>query len=471
MGTGQGSARRSRSGGTGAAGTGNPRALALRTIRRVVEEGAYSNLALAGELERSPLPDPDRRFAADIVYGTLRKLLVLDRELARASARPLRAVDPEPLCILRMGAYQLLFTRVPPHAAVGETVELAGPRTRGFVNAVLRKLSAGQAEPPHGESDQAVSARTGLTPWAVTELRRLLPDGEVEEAAAALASPAPLSLRTNTCRTSPHVLRDLLESAKYTVAPGTHHPDVLRVPSAVPSKLPGYAEGWFAVQDEASVLVAEAVQVEPGDRVLDACAAPGGKAAHLACRVGERGLVVGADLHEGRARLVRAGARRLGVRVAALVQDASHPALRGTFDAVLVDAPCSGLGAARRRPELLWRPARTDLARLARLQVAILRGVADLVKPGGRMVYSVCTFTRAETDAAVRAFLSRCPDFEQAEVPGPDGRATSHRLWPHVHGTDAMFVAAFTRSASDLPYDAPMAPGSSSPGSLPRSSL
>ncbi len=128
-----------------------------------------------------------------------------------------------------------------------------------------------------------------------------------------------------------------------------------------------------------------------------------------------------------------------------LVQDARRPAVRGGFDAVLVDAPCSGLGAARRRPELLWRQSKRDLARLARLQVAILAAAAPLVRPGGRLVYSVCTFPRAETDAAVRAFVNRCPEFKPARVPGPDGTAPVHRLWPHRHDTDAMFYAGFVR--------------------------
>jgi 16S rRNA (cytosine967-C5)-methyltransferase len=136
---------------------------------------------------------------------------------------------------------------------------------------------------------------------------------------------------------------------------------------------------------------------------------------------------------------------RLGAPLDVLVQDARHPAVLGPFDAVLVDAPCSGLGAARRRPELLWRPRREHLAELARLQVGLLLGVAGLVKQGGRLLYSVCTFPRAETDAAVRAFLAKRPDFEPFPVPGPGGPATSHRLWPHRDDTDAMFYAGFRR--------------------------
>ena len=151
------------------------------------------------------------------------------------------------------------------------------------------------------------------------------------------------------------------------------------------------------------------------------------------------------DVNARRAGLVRETAGRLGVPLRVLVQDAARPALSGSFDAVLVDAPCSGLGAARRRPELLWRPERSDLARLAHLQVALLLGAADLVIRGGKLLYSVCTFARAETDATARAFLAKAPAFEPAVVPGPEGRGPSHRLWPHRQGTDAMFYAGFRR--------------------------
>src|SRR5204863_9508140 len=158
------------------------------------------------------------------------------------------------------------------------------------------------------------------------------------------------------------------------------------------------------------------------------------------------GLLVAADVSPTRARLVAALARRLGEPVRTVAQDARRPALSGPFDRVLVDAPCSGIGAARRRPELLWRPARDDLSRLARLQVAIASSAAELLKPGGRLVFSVCTFPRAETDAACRAILRHRPDPVPEPIEGPDGAAERVRLWPHRHGTDAMFVAAFRRT-------------------------
>jgi 16S rRNA (cytosine967-C5)-methyltransferase len=419
--------------------------VALRAIRRVTEEGAWSNLAVPAELARSGLDLRDRQFAAELAYGTLRRLLPLDRSLAAASTRPLTAIDPEALAILRLGAYQLLWAGVAPHAAVGETVGLASARHRAFANAVLRAVARSPLPPPAGDSDGAVSGRTGLAPWAVAELRRLLPADEVEPAAAALASPAGLTLRVNRCRATVAEVVEALRADGREPEAGRWHPDVLRLARGAPSDLPGHDRGWFAVQDEASALVAAAAEVRAGERVLDACAGPGGKAAHLACAVGEEGVLVAADAGLPRARLAARTLARLGTGGLALVQDARAPALREGFDAAVVDAPCSGLGAARRRPELLWRPSPLHLSALARRQVAIVVGVAGLLRPGGRLVYSVCTFPRAETEAAVRAILSKRPDLEPAEVPGPDGPAAVHRLWPHRHGTDAMFIAGFRR--------------------------
>jgi 16S rRNA (cytosine967-C5)-methyltransferase len=429
--------------------------VALRVIRRVTEERAYSNLALSGELRDSDLSARDRQLAADLAYGTLRRLLLLDQAIARASSRSLDKIDPEALALLRLGAYQILFTRIPDHAAVSETVELAGPAARGFVNAILRAVARTPPPSVEGSDDEAISLRTGLASWAVAELRRVLPSEEVEPGAAALASPANLALRTNVCRTDAERLEAAIRDAGLEVSRGALHSDVLHVRTTPPALLPGYEEGWFAVQDEASAVVVAAVQAKPGERVYDPCAAPGGKATHLACLVSPEGLVVAADARPGRTRLVLRSARRLGAPVRTLVQDARRPAVGVQFDAALVDAPCSGLGAARRRPELLWRPSKRDLARLARLQVAILVATAELVRPGGRLVYSVCTFPRAETDAAVRAFLAKRSDFHPMEVPGPGGSATSHRLWPHLHGTDAMFFAGFVRLHASGPSGGP----------------
>jgi 16S rRNA (cytosine967-C5)-methyltransferase len=241
---------------------------------------------------------------------------------------------------------------------------------------------------------------------------------------------------------------EILDEAGLAPEVGRMHPECVLLPGGDPTSLPGWEDGWFTVQDQASAFVVETLAPGAGDRVLDACAAPGGKTAFVACRVGGDGRVVAGDLHPDRTALISAALGRLGLRALVLAQDAIRPAVRGPFDRVLVDAPCSGIGSARRRPELLWRARREELSPLARLQVAIAVAGADLLRPGGRLVYSVCTFPRAETDAACDAIVRHRPDLLPIETLGPGGSAPAprHRLWPHRHGTDGMFVAAFQRS-------------------------
>ena len=227
------------------------------------------------------------------------------------------------------------------------------------------------------------------------------------------------------------------------------HPDCLLLDRARdPAELPGFGEGLFAVQDQASAFVVSLLDPRPGESVADVCAGPGGKAVYAACLVGDEGVVVAGDVNARRAGLVARNGRRLGVDPRVLAMDARVPAVRGPFDKVLVDAPCSGLGSARRRPELLWRGGKAELSGLARLQVAITSAAAELLRSGGTLVYSVCTFPRAETDAAVDAILRHRADLNPIPTDGPDGAAERHRLWPHRHGCDAMFAAAFRREAS-----------------------
>jgi 16S rRNA (cytosine967-C5)-methyltransferase len=338
-----------------------------------------------------------------------------------------------------------MYTSVPPHAAVGETVALAGSRERPFVNAVLRRLASAPSTVVGGQDERAVSRRTGLAEWAVRELRRLLPADEVEPAAEGFARRAPLSIRTVRCAAGVDELESLLRDSGAAVTRGSVDADCLLVDRGDPSRLPGFEEGWFAVQDQSSAFVVRTLAAVRGERVLDVCAAPGGKALAVACDVSPDGRVVAADIRPRRLALAVPEARRQRVRVQLVAQDARAPAVAGSFDRVLVDAPCSGLGAARRRPELLWRIGADELSSLARRQVAIVASAADLLRPGGRLVYSVCTFPRAETDAACDAIVRHRPELEAIPTPGPDGLSLRHRLWPHRHDTDGMFVAAFER--------------------------
>jgi 16S rRNA (cytosine967-C5)-methyltransferase len=428
--------------------TATAREVAFRAIFRVTEQGGYSNLAIPGALRGSTLSAEDRAFATELAYGTIRRVIPLDRAIERHASRPVSRMTSRVRALLRLGAYQLLFLRTPAHAAVGETVGLADPRERGFVNAVLRRVAAEQSPPPDGDADADVSARTGLAPWAVVELRRLLGD-EAELAAEALAERAALCLRVNTCRTTVDEVERALRAAGLDPQRASVHPECLLLDRARdPAELPGFADGWFAVQDQASAFVVSLLDPRPGESVADVCAGPGGKAVYAACLVGDDGIVIAGDVGVRRAGLVARNARRLGVDPRVLAMDARASALRGPFDKVLVDAPCSGLGSARRRPELLWRGGKGELSGLARLQVAITSSSAELLRPGGTLVYSVCTFPRAETDAAVDAILRRRADLTPIPTDGPDGAAERHRLWPHRNGCDAMFAAAFRREAS-----------------------
>jgi 16S rRNA (cytosine967-C5)-methyltransferase len=419
------------------------RAVALEATKRVIDGGGYSSLVVSAALKRSGFDSRDRAFAADLAYGTIRHLRSIDWAIASCADRPLDRISERARDALRLGAYQLLFGGVPPHAAVGETVELAGPRERGFINAGLRRMASAPPSWPDGDDEDDVAIRTGTAAWVIRELRHIL-GNDAEAAAAALATRGRLTLRTNTCKTTIDVLETALRRDGREPTRSTLDPDCLILDGGDPSTMVGFADGWFAVQDQASALVVRALDPQPGDRVLDVCAAPGGKSSFAACLVGDEGLVVAGDLRPGRADLIRRGSRRLGGRLEVLVQDATRSALRGEFDRVLVDAPCSGVGAARRRPELLWRPRAEDLSGLARLQVAIASAAADLLKPGGRLIYSVCTFPRVETDAVVDALLRRRRELVATPIPGPDGPAERFRLWPHIHGCDGMFVAGFT---------------------------
>jgi 16S rRNA (cytosine967-C5)-methyltransferase len=416
--------------------------VALEAIRRVTDQGAYSNLLVPALIERAGLPRRDRDLAAELAYGTLRRLLPLDHALGRLLDRPASRAPPRVRAALRLGAYQVLFTRIPDHAAVAETVGLMDRGHRGLVNAVLRRLIREGTPQLAGGSARNVSLRTGLARWAVEELRAQLGE-EAELAAAALATPAPLTLRTNTCRIAVEDMTAALRSAGLEPEVGRIHPGSLRLPGGRPRELPGFHDGWFAVQDEASAWVVDVLGPQPGDRVLDACAGPGGKAADIACR---SGAVVAGDVSPARIALMERAAARLRVRATSLVQDAARPAVRGCFDRVLVDAPCSGIGAARRRPELLWRVRRRDIARLSRLQLEILTASSELLRPGGVLVYSVCTFPREETETVCDGLLRAVPELrpDPFEAPGA-GTVERARLWPHRHGTDAMFVARFRR--------------------------
>jgi 16S rRNA (cytosine967-C5)-methyltransferase len=363
------------------------RRTAYDALRRIESHGAYANLVMHAVLASSELSDADRRFATDLVYGTTRMRRACDALVDRFIAVP---PDAGTRTLLRLGAYQLAYARIPPHAAVSETVALAPKRTRGFVNAVLRKLSA--AGPMMRWPSEA--ARLSYPDWLAARLVAELGPDDAAAAMVRMNEPPPVSHRDD-----------------------------------------GY------VQDLSSQWVAAAVEATSGERVLDVCAAPGGKSTVLAATGAH---VVAADIRATRLGLAVANIARLGHPASMVVADGTAPPFRdASFDAVLIDAPCSGLGALRRRADARWRIEPAGVDTLAALQRRLLVAGAALVAPGGRLVYSVCTLTAQESVA------HEIPDGFDVDQTPPEGvwQAYRHgwRVLPHDADTDGMIMIRYRR--------------------------
>ncbi len=372
--------------------TTSARQVARDALLRIDSDEAYANLVLPPMLDSSRLDERDRAFVTELVYGTTRMRRACDWAVDRFAKDP-EQIEPIVRNVLRLGCYQLLFLRTPSHAAVATSVDLVPERARGLVNAVLRKVAAEPVPFPDPPT------RLSYPDWVVA---RLAADLGVEHALGALRQ--------------------------------------MNVAAEVDERADGY------VQDRASQWVAAYVDARPGERVADLCAAPGGKATLIA---GSGAQVTAADVHPGRAKLIATNAARLGATgVSTLIADGRRPAHRaGTFDRVLVDAPCSGLGVLRRRPDARWHVKPADVDTAAALQRELLAAAAVLVRPSGTVVYAVCTLTRAETTAMDEWLTVACPHLVALDPPRepwePAGRGA--RLLPQTAGTDGMFVLGLTR--------------------------
>ncbi len=432
------------------------RDVALAALARV-DDGAYANLALPGMLARSGLSEGDRAAATDLCYGTIRLRGALDHALRPWSRQPLEQLEPLVLRGLRLGAYELLFAGTAAHAALNEVVgaiRRAGSNGQaGYVNAVLRRLAGHPPDWPDPAVDPIGWATTrGSHPaWVIAEtLARLGDPASAARELVALveadnrrprvslrATPGPGPGRATT---TDDLLAELA-AAGIAAAASALAPGCVLLERGDPGALAAVREGRAVVQDPASALVAPALGAAPGDLVVDLCAGPGGKAGHLAA-LGARVLAV--EPHPSRARLVRDTARRLGVNERLLTVAADGLALPlapGRADAALVDAPCSNLGSLRRRPEARWRHQPEEVECLAALQLDLMRAAAAAVRPGGTIVYSVCTWTARETDGVVDAALATIPGLEPAPLSGPAGSGTRRQLWPHRDDSDGVFLA------------------------------
>jgi 16S rRNA (cytosine967-C5)-methyltransferase len=426
--------------------------VALEALARV-DQGAWANLVLPRLLADSGLAAGDRAAVTDLVYGSLRMRGAIDHALRPLSRQPLDRLEPPVLRGLRLGAYELLFAGTAPHAALNEVVGAvrrggtAGQS--GYVNAVLRQLARRPPCWPDRARDPIGWATTrGSHPaWVVEEAIARLGAEEALALVEADNQRPQVTLRATPGRAGRDELLEELEAAGVPARPSPLSPDCLVLEHGEPGALAAIAQGRAVVQDAASALVAPALGAAPGELVLDLGAGPGGKSGHLAA-LGARVLAV--EVHPGRARMVRDLARRLEVdgRLWAVVGDGTCPPIvPGRADAALVDAPCSNLGSLRRRPEARWRHAPEEIDRLVELQSALLDAAVVAVRPGGHVLYSVCTWTGAETDGVVDAALERHPELEPAPLTGPAAAGglapvgARRQFWPHRHGSDGIFLA------------------------------
>lgn len=467
-------ARQRQPGAAGASRAVSARELAWRTLVKVAESGAYSNLQLNRALEEAQLPRADAALATELVYGTIQRQRTLDYRLASLVAKGLDKLEPWVLQLLRMSAYQLLYLdRVPAHAAVNEAVTIAKRRGHagisGMVNGVLRSMERRRAEmaAPVAEPDpvRQLGIAYSYPDWLVERwVREYGAEGAEAICAAGNEAPRP-SLRVNRLKGSREEALAALAAAGIGAEPSRLAPQGI-VAAAGAGNLAateGYRAGRWSLQDESSMLVAEVCAPEPGMTALDCCAAPGGKAAHLAELMEDRGRIVANDLHPHKRKLIEDQAQRLGLAsIEAVTGDAVELTRRfpaGSFDLVLLDAPCSGFGVIRRKPEIRWTKSPEDIRAIAGVQRKLLDEAAALVKPGGTLVYSTCTIGPEENEEQIADFLKRNGAFRldagwpeavlaplrEAGVVG-ERFAGSAQLLPQHFGSDGFFIARLRRT-------------------------
>ena len=428
--------------------------MAFEVLRRV-EEGAFASVLLASATR--DMHGEDRGLCYELVLGVLRWQLWLDRLAEHYAGRKAETLDEPVRRALRLGLYQLRFlTRIPAPAAVNEAVNLAyEARLRSaaaFINAVLRRATREPDYDPAAEIPdpiERVAVATSHPAWLIKRWVTAFGAGEAEAMARTNNHTPPVAFRVNELRAESRSVMEKLREAGMRAEASRLAPCGWRVEGASDTSLrEAVQEGLIYIQDEASQLVGHIVGAQAGERILDVCAAPGSKTTQIAALAGDRALVVAGDLYEHRLRMVRESAARQGlksIRVVAHDMEAALPFADGSFDRVLVDAPCTGTGTLRRNPEIRWRITGSDIIELAARQRRILLNAARAVCHGGRLVYSTCSVEREENEEVTAAFQAARGDFAAlARVPFLDASGTA-RTWPHHDGTDGFFIAAFER--------------------------
>ncbi len=416
----------------------NPRKAAVNILTKIERDNAYSNLALKDFLKDAELSREDIGFVSALVYGVLDRRITLDYILSRFMKTPIKKTAPFTLNVLRTALYQIMYMdKIPESAAVNEAVKLIKKskesRNSGFVNAVLRSALRENTELPSDNSVKSLSIRHSAPEWLVESF---LGDYGVENTVALLEEslkPAPTWLRVNNTKTDEQVLLAELEKVGVSAKSGDLKNSLLLEKGTDIGGNPLFKEGFFHVEDLASQTALSVLSLKKDERVLDMCAAPGGKSFTMAEMLENTGEVVSADLYEQRVELIKNGANRLGLaNIKPIVADATvYDSSLGKFDCVLCDVPCSGLGVIRRKPDIKYKPE-TDFGELQDIQYKILTNAVKYLKKGGRILYSTCTLRQDENENLVNRFLREYNTFHKAE---------EKTLMPHINNTDGFYYA------------------------------
>lgn len=442
------------------------REVALLTLNACQRQGGWSDNILKKKLAQAGLDSRDGALATQLCFGVLQNQLLLDFYLSKFSNLPLKRMEGKVVQALRLGAYQMLFlTKIPHSAAVNRSVEMTrthckNPRAPGMVNAILRSLERNLDNLPTIPQTDPVGYLSVLysTPeWLVKEFLLTLGEGETAKLLSANNTRAPITAMVNTLKTTPE---ELMEALRLEGVEAQPHPwlekCLILSKTGDLERRKAFREGLFYIQDPASRLAVQAAGAKPGMRVLDCCAAPGGKSFAAAIAMENQGEIISCDLHPHKKKLIQAGADRLGLSmVKPMTADGKvfRPEWEEAFDLVLVDAPCSGLGVIRKKPDIRYKdPA--PLEGLPEIQKAILDNAQRYVRPGGVLLYSTCTVLCRENEQVAEDFLARHPDFkgEDFTLPGTIGASEGGMLtlWPHLHGTDGFFICKLRKGEGTL---------------------
>ncbi|AME05335.1 16S rRNA (cytosine(967)-C(5))-methyltransferase RsmB [Bacillus siamensis] len=441
----------------------NVRELALEALEKLEQNQAYSNLLLTSVIKTNTLSDQDRGLLTELVYGTLQNKIALDYILKPFIRKP-NKVKPWVIQLLRLSAYQMEYLeKIPDRAAIHEAVEIAKKRGHkgiaSFVNGILRSLQR-EGAPSFAEIEDPIlrlSTETSHPEWLVKEWVEAYGFEAAEKICRVHLVPPKQTLRVNHIKADREKLLNEMENAGLEAEAGDLSPDAIKLLKGSIANTEFFQNGQVSIQDESSMLVARALDPKPGETVLDACAAPGGKSAHIAELMENEGSLTSLDLHRHKVKLIKEGAERLGLTIIdAQTMDArkagdAFGAER--FDRVLVDAPCSGFGVIRRKPDMKYTKTPDDSRRLSEIQLGILREIAPLVKKGGTLVYSTCTMDRTENDEVMHAFIQEHPEFEPdlslekrlPEKARPFVQDGSLQILPHYFGTDGFFISSMRK--------------------------